>query len=147
MIPELIQFVHEYPDHALVGLMILVGLALGQMYRLSRLRADRDYKLALLDRGLSVEEVQRLTAGGSRRWVLFDQFAALSGGAKAGLIILAVRIANMVLAATMAIGVGHQPPMHVEYRTEVAPPRPAAAPVPMPAAADEADRAEDDGGC
>lgn len=154
MHPELEQVVRDYPAHIVLGLLVATGVAVVQVAGLYRTRTDREYKLALLERGLSVADVERLTTGAARRRTVFEQFAALSGGAKAGVIIGTVLVANMIMAATIALNVGGGTHVQVyDTRSDRGPPRPPVVPVPgpvvtpmPPAAVDEAPTGED-GGC
>jgi hypothetical protein len=133
MTPELTDFVRAYPAHCLMGLAFVATIGIVQAAQTWRTRSEREYKLALIEHGLSVDEVERLTAGGRRRTPL-EQFAALSGGAKAGIIIGAVLIANMMMAAAVAIATGHGGGLcYVNYQQVAPPPAPTPALKPAPA--------------
>ncbi|HVK12873.1 MAG TPA: hypothetical protein VM597_29240, partial [Gemmataceae bacterium] len=103
----------------------------------------------LIERGLSVEDVERLTETGAwRPRSVLEQFAALSGGAKAGIIIGGVLVANMVMAATIAATTGHGGVCSVNYvQVATPPPQSGSTALPMPAAAAVIQPAEDDEGC
>ena len=152
MTPELIEFVRTYPGECLAGAAVVTVLGIYQATRAWVTRTDREYKLALIERGLSVEDVERLTTGPRRRSLL-EQFAALSGGAKAGVIIGGVLIANMVMAATIAITTGRGGLCYVNYQ-QISPPsaptpvrKPAPTTVPMPPAAGDCEEADGESGC
>jgi hypothetical protein len=152
MTPELTEFVRTYPGHCLMGLALVATVGIVQAARTWRTRTEREYKLTLIEYGLSVDDIERLTAGGRRR-TPFEQFAALSGGAKAGIVIGGVLIANMVMAAAIAITTGHGGLSHVNYQQVGRPPattpalKPAPAAGPMPPAAVDGEVADDENGC
>ncbi len=150
MTPELTDFVRTYPGPCLMGLVVVAIVGIVQAARTWRTRSEREYKLALLEHGLSVEEVERLTTGGRRR-ALLEQFAALSGGAKAGVIIGGVLIANMGMAAAIAITTGRGGGLcYVNYQVAQPPaatPAPKPAAVPMPPAAGDGEMADEENGC
>src|SRR5262249_26221566 len=93
---ELLQALGEQAPLVIAGLAALFAVGVVQWRKFRETQAELAFKLEALERGLSVEQVERLVALRSphrKSWL--EQFAALSGGAKAGLIIGVVLIANM----------------------------------------------------
>jgi hypothetical protein len=128
MTPELVQFARDFPGQSFAVLTAFVSAAAASAIRLHRVRSDREYKLSLLELGLSVDDVERLTTGRP----FLEQFGALSGGTKAGLIMGAVILGNMVMATFIAVVATGGPMYAGEPRTDFGPPRPVVAPVPVP---------------
>jgi hypothetical protein len=137
MSAELLQLVAGRPELVLAAGTLVAVVAAVQWRKARQTEAELAFKAEMLERGVPVEEIARLLAPGppSARGIL-EQFGALSGGAKAGLIIGVVLMANMVMCATIAVNeASRRPAIHAPVWVAPHPAGPAAA---SPAGAQQA---------
>jgi hypothetical protein len=103
MSPELSAFVTANGTVLIVVLGALAAVGIVQWRKARTAEQEFEYKKALLDRGTPVEEIERATAakepGAPARRGLLEQFGALSGGTKAGIIFAVVVALSMAGSA------------------------------------------------
>jgi hypothetical protein len=100
MSPEFSAFISANGTVIVIVLGVLAAIGLVQWRKVRIAEAEQEYKQALFDKGATPAEIERAAAArasASRRG-LVEQFAALSGGAKAGI------IAGGVIVSTVAFG-------------------------------------------
>jgi hypothetical protein len=97
MSPELSAFISTNGTLLIlvVGALVVVGLVQWRKVRVAE--HDYEFKKALLEKGTPVGDIEKASAAKARRG-LIDQFAELSGGAKAGI------IAGTVIVLIVALG-------------------------------------------
>jgi hypothetical protein len=96
MSPELSAFISANGTVLVLVLGALVAIGLVQWRKIRVAEHDHEYKKALLEKGAPVDNIEKAAAAKVRRG-LIDQFAALSGGAKTGIIIGAVFVLVVAL--------------------------------------------------
>jgi hypothetical protein len=105
MSPELSAFITANGTVLIlvVGALIAVGLVQWRKVRVGE--QEHEYKKALLDKGTPPEEIERVAAKSGRpvRRGLLEQFGALSGGGKAGVVIALIVVISVVTGSISSV--------------------------------------------
>ena len=126
MSPELSAFLSANATVLILVVGVLAAIGLVQWRKVRVAEQEHEYKRALLERGTPVEDIER--AAGSRpvatpvRRGLLEQFGALSGGAKAGIIFAIVVVITMIGGAVQSIAMVSSMREHRAYAAPQAPP-------------------------
>ena len=101
MNPEFSAFLSANGTLVVVVLGVLAGVGLVQWRKVRVAEQEQEYKQALLDRGVPAADIEKVMAAKpSARRGLLEQFGALSGGGKAG-VVFAVIVALSMLGSTL----------------------------------------------
>ncbi|MBV9122417.1 MAG: hypothetical protein JO112_03515, partial [Planctomycetes bacterium] len=98
MVTEIIQFLADHGTVVILGIIVLAVVGIVQWRKARAAELDAAFKAELLERGISLADMEKLLAArgpGPKSWL--EQFGALSGGAKTGLIIGIILLANFVM--------------------------------------------------
>lgn len=132
------SLLQENAGIVIAAVTVLLAFGFVQWRRARQAEEELSFKMELLERGLSVDEIERLLrARPLPNRTLLGQFAALSGWAKAGVILAVIVVTNMVFAGFVVFTESKNRPRYYPPPAEmVRPIVPPAPPVPpAPAAA------------
>jgi hypothetical protein len=108
--PEFSAFLNANGTIVVIVLGLLAAVGLVQWRKVRLAEQEQEYKQTLLDKGVPPAEIERtLAAKPSGRRGLLEQFGALSGGGKAGVVIVLIVVISVVTGSISSV-------MHTDVR-------------------------------
>src|SRR3954470_6847806 len=104
MNPEFAAFLSNNGTAVVVVLGLLAAVGLVQWRKIRVAEAEQEFKQALLDKGAAPADIERAAAAKAPgRRGLLEQFGALSGGGKAGVIVGTVVVTSIVFGCVSGV--------------------------------------------